>query len=78
MTFQILEMKLTFKDAYRETIPLKKTLIYPKRIKCRIPGTRPTYSPFNFTMEHVGQIIGEYAGRNTGEHFSQVTGENVG
>ena len=26
-------------------------------IKCRIPGTRPTYSPVNFTKEHVGQII---------------------
>ena len=26
-------------------------------IKCRIPGTRPTYSPVNFTREHVGQII---------------------
>ena len=27
------------------------------RIKCRIPGTRPTYSPVNFTREHVGQNI---------------------
>ena len=26
-------------------------------IKCRIPGTRPTYSPVNFTWEHVGQNI---------------------
>ena len=27
------------------------------RIKCRIPGTRPIYSPVNFPREHVGQII---------------------
>ena len=27
------------------------------RIKCRIPGTRPRYSPVNFTREDVGQII---------------------
>ena len=26
-------------------------------MKCRIPGTRATYSPFNFIREHVGQII---------------------
>ena len=26
-------------------------------IKCRIPGTRPIFSPVNFTREHVGQII---------------------
>ena len=26
-------------------------------IKCRIPGTRPTYSPVNFIREHVGHII---------------------
>ena len=29
----------------------------PSRIKCRIPGTRPTYSPVTFTREHLGQII---------------------
>ena len=29
----------------------------PSRIKCRIPGTRTTYSPVNFTREHLGQII---------------------
>ena len=26
------------------------------RIKCRIPGTKPRYSPVNFTREDVGQI----------------------
>ena len=27
------------------------------RIKCPIPGTRPTYSPVNFTRELVYQLI---------------------
>ena len=26
-------------------------------IKCRIPNTRPIYSPVNFSRENVGQII---------------------
>ena len=52
------------------------------RIKCRILGTRPTYSP----VEHVGQIIflhvrqvtGKHVGQVTREHYGQVTGEPVG
>ena len=27
------------------------------RIKCRIPGTRPTYSPVSFTRKLIHQII---------------------
>ena len=32
-------------------------LILILEIKCCIPGTRPTYSPVNFTWEHVDHII---------------------
>ena len=38
------------------TLP-KMIVTSAEGIKCRIPGTRPTYSPVNFTSEHVGQII---------------------
>ena len=57
--------------------------------RSRNPDTRPTYSPVNFTREHVehvgqitgeyvGQGIGEHAGRGTGGHVGKVTGEHVG
>ena len=34
-----------------------KIYTWKKRIKCRIPGTKPTYSPVNFTKEHVGHAF---------------------
>ena len=47
-------------------------------IKCRIPGTRSTYYPVNFSREHVGQVTGRHIGQVTGEHVGRGTGEHVG
>ena len=53
-------------------------VLYLLWIKCRISGTRPTYSPLNFTREHVAQVTGELVGQVTGEHVGRGTGEHVG
>ena len=44
---------------------------YLPGIKFRIPGTRPTYSPVNFTREHVAEVTGEHVIRGTGKHVGK-------
>ena len=64
--FKYLEKEKSFRDEIKSIF----TVLLLKQVKkffvqlliqitnnCRIPGTRPTYSPVNFTREHVGQII---------------------